>query len=188
MQRSRIYDSQRFSKFQRGESTPAMNTSGIMSPPSILINDTNNMNGPRISSSRTASRPFARSSGPMAVPNAHREEQYVPPPLPPPRHIEDLAAGSDPGWRWGNSSNHGGFGGKFASSTSTPSSLRGSWDSRMEDEGYPDRSDPPPHEHSFSRTNLPPSLDRRYDFSRNIDEGYHSLSGSSFSSNRSVDF
>ncbi|KAL8879302.1 MAG: hypothetical protein Q9198_003059 [Flavoplaca austrocitrina] len=120
----------------------------------------------------------------MAVPNAHREEQYVPPPLPPPRHMEDLAAGSDPGWRWGNSSNHGGFGGKFASSTSTPSSLRGSWDSRMEDEGYPDRSDPPPHEHSFSRTNLPPSLDRRYDFSRNIDEGYHSLSGSSFSSNR----
>ncbi|KAI4258211.1 MAG: hypothetical protein L6R42_005230 [Xanthoria sp. 1 TBL-2021] len=121
----------------------------------------------------------------MAVPNAHREEQYVPPPLPPPRHIEELAAGSDPGWRWGNSSNHGGFGGgKFASSISSSSSLRGSWDSRMEDEGFPDRPDPSKHNPSITSTNLPPALDRKYDFSRHIDEGYHSLSGSSLSSNR----
>lgn len=164
-----------------------MNTSGIMSPPSILINDMNNMNGPRNSSTRMAHKNFSRSPGPMAVPNAHREEQYVPPPLPPPRHIEELAAGSDPGWRWGNSSNHGGFGGgKFASSISSSSSLRGSWDSRMEDEGFPDRPDPSKHNPSITSTNLPPALDRKYDFSRHIDEGYHSLSGSSLSSNRSV--
>ncbi|KAI4234748.1 MAG: hypothetical protein LQ349_003589 [Xanthoria aureola] len=162
-----------------------MNTSDIMSPPSILIHDMNNMNGPRNSSSRTAHKNFSRSSGPMAVPNAHREDQYVPPPLPPPRHMEDLAAGSDPGWRWGNSSNHGGFGGgKFDSSISSSSSLRGSWDSRMEDEGFSDRPDPSRHNPSITSTNLPPSLDRKYDFSRHFDEGYHSLSGSSLSSNR----
>ncbi|KAL8697411.1 MAG: hypothetical protein Q9224_002331 [Gallowayella concinna] len=118
----------------------------------------------------------------MAVPNSHRDEPLVPPPLPPPRHIEDLAAGSDPGWRWGNSSNHGGFGGgKLASSFSSASSLRGSWDSRMEDEGLPDRSR---RDNSFPTNNFPPSLDRKYNIARNIDEGYHSLSGSSFSSNR----
>lgn len=177
----------RFLFFSVAISRLAMNTSDIMSPPSILINDMNNMNGPRNSSSRTAHKNFSRSSGPMAVPNAHREDQYVPPPLPPPRHMEDLAAGSDPGWRWGNSSNHGGFGGgKFDSSISSSSSLRGSWDSRMEDEGFSDRPDPSRRNLSITSTNLPPSLDRKYDFSRHIDEGYHSFSGSSLSSNRSV--
>ncbi|KAJ4365277.1 hypothetical protein N0V83_008896 [Neocucurbitaria cava] len=34
----------------------------------------------------------------MAIPRAREE---VPPPLPPPRHIEDLRSGQDPGWQWG---------------------------------------------------------------------------------------
>ena len=172
-----------------------MNTSGVMSPPSILIHDINNLNGSRNSSTRTVAKPLSGSLGPMAVPNAHRDAQYVPPPLPPPRHIDDLAAGSDPGWRWGNLSNHGGFGGgncaaspKFAASTRYPSSSHGSWDSRMEDEGFPDGSYRSRRDHSITNTNLPPGLDRNYDFSRNIDEGYHSLSGSSYWSNRSVNF
>ncbi|KAL8802297.1 MAG: hypothetical protein Q9200_006631 [Gallowayella weberi] len=45
----------------------------------------------------------------------------------------------------------------------------------MEDEGFSDRS---------RRDNFPHGLDRKYDLSRNIDEGYHSLPGSSFSSTR----
>ena len=56
----------------------------------------------------------------------------------------------------------------------------------MEDEGFSDRPDPSRHNPSITSTNLPPSLDRKYDFSRHFDEGYHSLSGSSLSSNRSV--
>ncbi|KAL8666493.1 MAG: hypothetical protein Q9168_007480 [Polycauliona sp. 1 TL-2023] len=36
----------------------------------------------------------------------------------------------------------------------------------------------------MTNTNPPPGLDRKYDFSRHIDEGYHSLSSSSLSSNR----
>lgn len=41
------------------------------------------------------------SHGPMSIPNTN--EPLAPPPLPPPRFIEDLAQGHDPGWKWGNS-------------------------------------------------------------------------------------
>lgn len=176
-----------FFNFQRGESALAMNTSGVISPPSILVHDMNGMNGPRPLSSRTAGRPFSRTAGPMTVPNARMDEPFAPPPLPPPRYIEDLAAGSDPGWQWGNTPNHGGFGGNFGSARSPSSSLRGSWDQRMEDEGLPERPDYSRRGSSSATIKSPARLDRTYDFSRNVDEGYHSLSGSSFSSHRSVD-
>lgn len=39
---------------------------------------------------------------PMTIPNA-RLDELPPPPLPPPKYIEDLAHGFDPGWTWGNS-------------------------------------------------------------------------------------
>ncbi|KAL8947563.1 MAG: hypothetical protein Q9222_006167 [Ikaeria aurantiellina] len=117
-----------------------MNTSGVMSPPSILVHDMNSMNGPRRPSSGTAAKSISRSPGPMAVPNAGACEPFAPPPLPPPRHIEDLAAGSDPGWRWGNASNHGGFGGNSVNSNSSFSSSHGNWGRRMEDEGLPAHS------------------------------------------------
>lgn len=49
----------------------------------------------------------------MAIPRARDE---VPPPLPPPRHIEDLRAGQDPGWQWGNTNSprDTGFSGNLA--------------------------------------------------------------------------
>lgn len=120
----------------------------------------------------------------MAVPNARPDESFAPPPLPPPRYIEDLAAGSDPGWKWGNTPKHGGFGGSFAFSGSSSSSARGSWDQRMEDEGFPDRPDYSRRGSSSTTIKSPPSYDRTYDLSRNIDEGYHSLSGSSLVNHR----
>lgn len=164
-----------------------MNTSGVASPPSIFVHDMNTMNGPRAPASRMAGRPFSRSPGPMAVPSTRGEEQFAPPPLPPPRYIEDLAAGSDPGWKWGNTPNHGSFGGNFGNSRSPCSSVHGSWDHRMEDEGLPDRPDYSRRGSSNTTIKSSAGFDRAYDFSKNIDEGYHSLSGSSFASHRSVD-
>lgn len=41
------------------------------------------------------------SRAPMTIP--HNRPAEAPPPLPPPRFIEDLANGHDLGWRWGNS-------------------------------------------------------------------------------------
>ena len=61
----------------------------------------------------------------MAIPNAR---EAVPPPLPPPRHIEDLRAGqSDPGWQWGNTDNpkESGFGGHRLATVRPGSSLYG---------------------------------------------------------------
>ena len=36
----------------------------------------------------------------MAIPNAREDP---PPPLPPPRYINGLGVGQDPGWKWSNS-------------------------------------------------------------------------------------
>ncbi|KAK4610238.1 hypothetical protein CLAFUW4_14036 [Fulvia fulva] len=47
------------------------------------------------------------SLGPMAIPRA---QEAVPPPLPPPNYIPDIAAGHDPGWQWGNDPNGSDFG------------------------------------------------------------------------------
>ena len=61
----------------------------------------------------------------MAIPSARNE---VPPPLPPPRHIEELRAGqSDPGWQWGNTNNpkENGFGGNRLATVRPGSSLYG---------------------------------------------------------------
>lgn len=59
----------------------------------------------------------------MSIPNAR--EEIVPPPLPPPRYIEDLANGHDPGWKWGNTFNGGGFGKSTLAPINPASSLYG---------------------------------------------------------------
>jgi hypothetical protein len=61
-----------------------------------------------------ASRPESQNSSsytsraPMTIP--HNRPAEAPPPLPPPRFIEDLENGHDLGWRWGNLAAHEGFG------------------------------------------------------------------------------
>jgi hypothetical protein len=64
----------------------------------------------------------------MAIPRARDE---VPPPLPPPRHIENLRAGQDPGWQWGhtNSPRDTGFSGNRHATVRPGSSLYGGSDS-----------------------------------------------------------
>jgi hypothetical protein len=60
----------------------------------------------------------------MAIPRARDE---VPPPLPPPRHIEELRSGQDPGWLWGNTNSprDTGFGGNRLATVKPGSSLYG---------------------------------------------------------------
>lgn len=60
----------------------------------------------------------------MAIPRAR---DAVPPPLPPPRHIEDLRTGQDPGWQWGNTNSprDTGFGGNRLATVRPGSSLLG---------------------------------------------------------------
>jgi hypothetical protein len=63
---------------------------------------------------------FHTSRAPMTIP--HNRPAEAPPPLPPPRFIEDLANGHDLGWRWGNSVGDGGFG-KLAPINKVPASM-----------------------------------------------------------------
>ncbi|KAI4210701.1 MAG: hypothetical protein LQ351_006477 [Letrouitia transgressa] len=157
-----------------------MESSRVLSPPSILVHDFNGMNGrPGNSSSRSVAKAMPRAP-PMMIPNAQKDDNVVPPPLPPPRYIDDFAAGSDPGWKWGNTPNHGGFGGKDGGLVNSISS----WDHGMEEEVSPDRPGNTRRGSSTTTIKSRPEGERKYDFSRQIDEGYHSLSGSSISNHR----
>ena len=147
-----------------------------MSPPSILVHDFNGNHGRPARSSR--------EQGGMGIPNARIDD--VPPPLPPPRYINDFAAGGDPGWQWGNTPSRSGGFGKSGGSVSPGSSLQGNWDQRMGNDGHSERPEYARQGSSNSIVRSRPDSDRRHDFSsRFIDEGYHSLSGSSLA-NQSV--
>jgi hypothetical protein len=77
---------------------------------------------------------------PMAIPNAREQP---PPPLPPPRYIGSLDHGEDPGWRYGNSRQHGTSAnghGSFAS-VKPGSSLLGGGQPDQEHAGHGDRHD-----------------------------------------------
>ncbi|KAL6714876.1 hypothetical protein ACLMJK_007136 [Lecanora helva] len=151
----------------------------VTSPPSVRVHDhSNGSHGRKHSTSRPAGVPFSsRSPGPVAIPNTRLE--LAPPPLPPPRVIEDLDAGSDPGWAWGNSASGkpGKLGGSIASSGNYPKS----WARDMGD----NRKQQPPERLQFSRRESsasalrsPTNAERKHhDFARHQDEGYYSLSG-----------
>lgn len=91
----------------------------------------------------------------MAIPRAREE---VPPPLPPPRHIEDLRNGQDPGWQWGNpnSPRENGFGGNRIAAVRPGSSLYGA-----------SASQPRPRDSSadyiFKNNGHDPSMSRSFD-------------------------
>ncbi|OJD13384.1 hypothetical protein AJ78_06155 [Emergomyces pasteurianus Ep9510] len=107
------------------------------SPPSILVCDFNHSTYDRRRSSASKStarnvsfRSVSSSPGPMAIPNA--KEPLAPPPLPPPRYIEDLAIGHDSGWKWGNGFEAGEFGKPTLPPIKPSSSLVGGGHSRPE--------------------------------------------------------
>ena len=145
----------------------------VTSTPSIHVHDSH-MNGPNHHPNQSITNPFQSMRNPMAIPGS-AAEHYAPPPLPPPRYIDEDAAGGDQGGQWKNSLDSSSF--ESGGSVSSRSSLRGNWDRKMVGARDADR-------HSrrsslASKLQSQPEVDTKYDFSRHVDEGYHSLSGSS---------
>src|SRR5215471_17773896 len=97
----------------------------LTSPPSIRVSDFNSNCDNRRSSPESSSRTSISAQPPScgAMPIRSTTENPVPPPLPPPRYIEVLAHGIDPGWNWGNPGADGGFGKSTLPSIKETSSL-----------------------------------------------------------------
>ena len=150
-----------------------MDFTPVTSPPSSLVRDHNANHGRRRSTSRSAAMPFSRAPVPLAIPNARYEP--APPPLPPPKYIHDIAAGSDPGWAWGNDPKGGDFG-KARESAMPISNFPKSWGKNIVDRPL----DPPEfrrRDSSTSTVRSPADTSRGFDFARHQDETYYSLSG-----------
>ena len=116
--------------------------------------------------------------GPMAIPGSQRG-LVVPPPLPPPIHVnvDDYAAGSSPRWnhpRWaGDSQSEPTLGKpKGPSSASALESFPKSWGRSMLENRAPEQPDYRRRESDSVRSPMHP----RYDPSSRLDEGYYSLS------------
>jgi len=152
--------------------------------PQIQIHDPSEMyrKSSRSSSYNSAASP-GLSSIPMSIPNAR---EFVPPPLPPPRHIADIADGGhngpDNAWKWGNNSHtESRDWGRATASIPQGSSLHGGTGS------YMGRKDTLDEQLDFQRRGSSISTiksDSR-DGPYQRDEGYESL-GASVWSNKSV--
>ena len=121
----------------------------------------------------------------MTIPSS-MPETIAPPPLPPPRYIDDLAAGSDPGYQWANNV-FGEGNGKGRGTVSATSSLRGNWGGRMDAE---EEKDTGTTRRTASRAGHGTAKEgpRVHEVPKHPDEGYYSLSGSSLINHQSVSF
>ncbi|KAJ9209870.1 hypothetical protein DTO166G4_8559 [Paecilomyces variotii] len=85
----------------------------LSSPPSIHVHDFNNSYDRRMSTVNSSSHPVGEQSfsspGPMRIPTKNVQD-FAPPPLPPPPHINALQSGHDAGWIHANSPGFGSFG------------------------------------------------------------------------------
>jgi len=104
-----------------------MANQSLTSPPSILVCDPNSNyhhSRPSFKSpSHNICAEAVSSSGAMAIRSVN--DNSVPPPLPPPRHIADLEHGHDQGWKWGNRSEEGELGQNILAPIKPNSSLHG---------------------------------------------------------------
>lgn len=157
----------------RGE-IPAMDNSHSRSPPptrpqAIGGHSYSSQRLPRHDSfmASDASLPFSKSAA-MSIPN--QRAPSPPPPLPPPRFVHDIAVGLDPGYHYSNSQSREEFESRIGC-VSPDSRLRKSW-ALPKDEAM-DFDQPDERESRRS-----PSI-QDFHAMGHIDEGYHSLSGSS---------
>ncbi|PVH84447.1 hypothetical protein DL98DRAFT_512348 [Cadophora sp. DSE1049] len=144
--------------------------------PQIQIHDPSEMyrKSSRSSSYNSASSPDL-SSIPMSIPNAR---EFVPPPLPPPRHLADIADGGHNGpdiaWKWGNDHTDNRDWGKATASIPQGSSLHGGTGSYMGRRGMLDEQLDFQRRGSSISTVKSDSRDGLYQ----RDEGYESLGAS----------
>ena len=89
--------------------------------------------------------------------------------------MDDITAGSDPGWAWGNDPKGGNFG-KARESAMPMSKFPKSWGKNMVDRPL-DRPEFSRRESSNSTVRSPVDTSKGFDFARHQDEGYYSLSG-----------
>lgn len=127
--------------------------------------------------------------GPMSIPNA---QEPVPPPLPPPRFIPSIQSsareGPDIAWQWENARQEASWPKSNTAQINPGSSLCGGPFGGHRREPSDER---PPERRSSSTSTVKSISDARYDRRDNyprIDEGYHSLSGTSIGSSRSVKY
>lgn len=151
--------------------------------PAIYVQDSNPSDRYRTSSRSNSYNPIlspSTSSIPMSIPNSR--EAGPPPPLPPPKHLQDIVdsgkSGPDLAWRFGNEYNSD-WGGSVSSSVAPGSSLYGSFMGRRGDE-RPDRRNS-----SISTIKSTEFRENSSSYPR-LDEGYASQSGTSIGSNLSV--
>ena len=158
----------------------------MTSPPDIRVYDFNDSNHdrPRLSarSSLSASIPLSRTAGPMPIRNAREE---VPPPLPPPPHLDEIDLVNDLGGQWANTFG-GGFGKTGLPMINPSSSLCVGQDRRLHEIG--DGLDFTRRRTSAATARLSPDIDPRWEGFRHKDEGYHSLSGSGIANQSVVPF
>lgn len=155
-----------------------------MSLPQLHVHDSSPPDRFRSSSRPSFNSSLSRSltSVQMPIPNMR---DPVPPPLPPPKHLADIATGGDNGLdiasQWDNSR----VDTERGDSSVTPgSSLHGSYTSRKSI-----RDEQPESARRASSSSTVKSISghrSRDTFFPRIDEGYSSLSGSSIDSYRSV--
>ena len=150
-----------------------MDFTPVTSPPSNRVHDHNANHGRRRSTSRSGAMPSSRAPAPLAIPKASYDT--APPPLPPPRYIDEITAGHDPGWEWGNDSKEETFG-KARESAMPMSNFPKSWGKNMANRPL-DRPEFRRRESSTSTVRSPSDTGRGFDFARHQDEGYYSLSG-----------
>jgi hypothetical protein len=121
----------------------------------------------------------------MTIPNAR--EDIAPPPLPPPKFIEELAYGNDPGWQWGNTTHAG-----FSKSTLAPikpgSSLMGSYrrESWEEKQDKIERKDFRRGSSISTIVRSPSEIDAQLDSLHHADDDYQQSSTSSLGNYQSV--
>lgn len=124
--------------------------------------------------SRSPSRLSSSRSTSIAIPGSSKGP-LAPPPLPPPRHVPGLQENHDVAWQWGNIGLRGGRASRPVSPHSRPWSRR---ESNRPDDDEPGMQEHRRRESSSSTIRSPRSVEAfEYD---QRDEGYASLSGSSF--------